>query len=253
MRVPALFLFLFSAASAAGQTPDEQITFEVASVKPSTTGGTGSTFKGGPGTTDPGRIVATNRPLRVLIQEAYGVRNFQMENPAWMADVRYDIVAKVPAGASLPQARIMMRNLLKERFHVEIRREERTLTTYVLTIAKNGPKLKPAAEVPADGPHDDHPVVGIFQNYADGKVTAQGRKQNIAKLLTWLTSLLGQPVLDETKLKGEYDFTITWSPEDGNTSIFPALQQQLGLKLEARKTPVNMLIVLSALKIPTEN
>jgi uncharacterized protein (TIGR03435 family) len=251
VRVPIFLCVLLSAAGATAQTTDDQLTFEVASVKPTTSTGTGSSIKGGPGTNDPGRIVATNRPLRVLIQEAYGVRNFQIENPAWMSEARYDVVAKVPSGATPQQAKVMMRNLLKDRFHVEIRREDRTVTTYMLTVAKNGPKLKPAAEVPAET--EDHPVVGIFQHYADGKVTAQARKQNIAKLLTWLTTLLGEPVLDETKLKGEYDWSLSWSPEDGNTSIFPAIQQQLGLKLEGRKAPVNMLIVLSALKIPTEN
>ena len=190
VRVPALLCVLMFAAGATAQTPDDQMSFEVASVKPTTSTGTGSS----------------------------------------------------------------MRNLLKDRFHLEIRREERTITTYMLTIAKNGPKLKPAAEVSAEAAaNEDHPVVGIFQHYADGKVTAQGRKQNIAKLLTWLTTLLGQPVLDETKLKGEYDWNLSWSPEDGNTSIFPAMQQQLGLKLEGRKAPVNMLLVLSALKTPTEN
>jgi uncharacterized protein (TIGR03435 family) len=252
--------------------------FDVTSVKlhvPKDGEGNGSKMTGGPGTEDPGRIVVTNRTLRTLIIEAYGIRNFQIEHPEWMGDLRYDIIAKVPAGASHPDARIMMRKLLEERFELKIRHEKRDLSVYALTIAKGGIKMtQSAATTPgitgenidmsrlktgSDG-FSQLPAGAqtILTNYTQAGAKTIGARQTIPKLLTWLTNVVEKPVFDETGLKGEYNFSMVWAPPnnqntDTATDIFTALPKQLGLKLEPRKRPVEMLIVESGRKDPLEN
>ncbi len=290
---PGLTLTAFVAIAAAlfGQTAQPPLTFEVASVKPhpSRPGeAAGSTESGGPGTKDPERIVIVNRTLRTLIITAYGIRGFQIEHPAWMGEKRYDIVAKVPAGASRQESRIMMRNLLAERFHVVIRRETRELPVYILTVDKNGLKMKssgqdtskPAAPTTTDPGKSNRVTAdksgmpqltpgepGVFTIYTSGVARTVAQRQSISKILTLLSDYVDRPVLDGTGLKGEYDFTITWEPEGtqgaeagsplaGGTiasSLYEALQRQLGLKLEPRRAPIEMLVVVSADKVPVEN
>ena len=246
MRRTATLLLLACATFA--QKPDDSLTFEVASVKPHT----GDTRGGSPRTAqDPGRIVMLNRLLRSMIVEAFGIRNFQLEHPAWMDQNRYDIVAKVPEGATKEQQRIMMRNLLTERFQLQVRRETRTLSALALVVAKGEPKLT-RNEAPPD------PAAGIKQSVRNGIITETARQQSMAKLVTWLTGALDRPVLNETGLAGNYDFSMSWSVDTAtsDTDMHDALisaVQQLGLKLESRKAPVEMLIVVSALKVPVEN
>ena len=134
-----LCVLLLVVSTAFGQAIDRSLTFEVASVKlnpPHAGEPVGSKFSGGPGTSDPERITVINRMLRTLIIEAYGIRGYQIEHPAWLKENRYDIFAKVPPGTTPEEAKAMMRNLLKERFELKIRREMRDLPAYVLTVAK---------------------------------------------------------------------------------------------------------------------
>jgi uncharacterized protein (TIGR03435 family) len=276
-EVPMHALFLFPLLLCA-QSPDDAVTFEVASVKTHIAApgeSTGSSQKGGPGTSDPGRIVATNRTLRTLVIEAYGIRGFQLEHPTWVGENRYDIVAKVPSGATHMQARTMMQNLLKERFHLEIRREKRERQVYALIASKNGPKLTQSASAdPSAAPTevdfsklktggDGFPQAPagaqtIMTTYmAGGKAKTTGLRQTMSKVVTWLTDVVNEPVINETGLKGEYDFSMVWNPNpdrEGEVSvdIFAAVQQQLGLKLERRKMPIDMIVVVSALKEPVE-
>lgn len=276
LRVSTLFcLCLLLVCGGLAQTTDDSLTFEVASVKPhiaSPGERSGSLMTGGPGTDDPGRITITNRPLRSLIIEAYTIRNFQIEHPLWVGEARYDIAAKVPPGATKQQAKIMMRNLLAERFQLQIRRETRNLSVYDLVIAKGGAKMKPSSgdsgepagtwdrsKIGSDGfPQAPPNTPGIFTTYMEGRAKATGQKQSLSKMVTMLTGLMDRPVIDATGLKGDYDFTLLWSLDygpDGDISenIGAALQQQLGLRLAPRKMPIDMLIVVSALKVPKEN
>jgi uncharacterized protein (TIGR03435 family) len=256
MNATAVFCcLLLSIVEGIGQTADEQVTFEVASLKPSVGGREGSSIAGGPGTNDPSRITVTNRPLRALIIEAYGIRNFQIDHPAWMAEARFDIIAKVAPGATPQQARNMMRNLLSERFHLELRREQKVMSVFVLTSAKNGHKLKSSVASEISGESN---LPGISIEFARGQTTATARKQTISRIITWLTGVIGTPVLDETRLKGEFDFSLNWFPDVspdrmGPGDIANALRQQLGLVLETRRVPVEVLVVVSALKVPVEN
>ena len=159
MRAVTLCCFFLAPVAAAAQTSDDALTFEVASVKPHVAAAghsEGSSQEGGPGSGAPGRITVSNRLLRSMLIEAYGIRNFQIEHPAWVGENRYDIVAKVPAGATKQQAQIMMRNLLKERFQLQIRREKRDLPVYALVPAKNGVKMKASSAETAGGIHGRH-------------------------------------------------------------------------------------------------
>jgi uncharacterized protein (TIGR03435 family) len=247
MRLSATLLLLSCATFA--QNAEGSLTFEVASVKPHT----GNTTGERPRTAqDPGRLVMTNRLLRSMIIEAFGIRNFQLEHPAWMGENRYDLVAKVPEGATKEQQQIMLRNLLAERFHLQVRRETRNLAALALILGKGEPKLTRNDSAP-------DPDVGIKQSVRNGIITETARQQSLAKFVTWLTGALDRPVLNETGVTGNYDFSMSWSLDtatsdaDLHDALISAVQQQLGLKLESRKAPVEMLVVVSALKVPLEN
>jgi uncharacterized protein (TIGR03435 family) len=270
-------LLLLAASAAFSQTSDRRLTFEVASVKlnpPHDGEPVGSKFNGGPGTSDPERITVINRMLRTLIIDAYGIRGYQIEHPAWMQENRYDIFAKVPPGATPGEAKAMMRNLLDDRFDLKIRREMRDLPVYVLTVAKGGVKMKPSQEAqPAisaeslasgrlkadgDGFTQLPPnVQTILESYTGEGAKATGQRQSIARIATWLAAHSDRPVIDETGLEGNYDFSFKWSPDQNGSGIDyglpPAVEKQLGLKMESRKVPTEMLIVVSALKAPKEN
>ena len=281
MRIRVLLsLCLVPVCGALAQTSDDSLTFEVASVKPHPPVAgepAGSSFKGGPGTDDPGRITVINRMLSTLIIEAYGIRAFQLERPEWLTENRYDIIAKVPPGATAQQAKAMMRNLLVERFDLKIRREMRDVPVYAMVIAKDGLKMKPSADDPAgqpptpagadvldkmktggDGFFRPPPnVQTILESFNDEGAKATGQRQSLSKIATWLRARSDRPVIDETGLQGNYDFSVTWPPDQNQAGIdyglAPAVEKQLGPKLEPRKMPSEMLIVVSALRVPKEN
>ena len=147
----------------------DRLTFEVASVKPSANQGMVTKMAGGPGTSDPGRFRATNVELSMLLMRAYGIQYDQLRGPAWMDKTQFDVVANVPPGTTAEQFREMLQNLLAERFRMQVHHETRAEAVYELTVAKNGPKLKLAAEgsgaddfVPGSGPRrtdrDNFPI-----------------------------------------------------------------------------------------------
>jgi uncharacterized protein (TIGR03435 family) len=124
-------------------------TFDVASVKRLLSTGGRFTKQGGPGTADPERVSYRNIPLRVVLLEAYNVRNYQLSGPDWLDTQRYDITVKLPIGATNEQFQAMMRDLLETRFQMKIHHELKDLSIYALVVAKGGPKIKPVA---SDGP-----------------------------------------------------------------------------------------------------
>jgi uncharacterized protein (TIGR03435 family) len=214
--------------------------------------------------------------LRTLIIDAYGISGYQIEHPAWLGENRYDIMAKVPPGTTPQQAKAMMRNLLEERFDLKIRREMRDLPVYALTVAKGGVKLKPSQEAQPPVSADslaatfDRLKTGgdgfvrlppnvqtILESFTEEGAKATGQRQSLPRIVSWLAARSDRPVIDETALQGNYDFSLTWSPDQNDTGIdygLPlALERQLGLKMEPRKVPTEMLIVVSALKVPREN
>ena len=263
-----LGVILLASGVAAGQT------FEAASVKPSEAATPRYTMKGGPGSSDPGRIAYTNVMLRAVLLTAYDVKNYQLTVPDWMNTLRYDIAANVPESTTKEQFQAMLRNLLAARFKMEVHRETRELPIYGLLPAKGGLKIRASApgEAPADFEpatahgegKDGFPIVnlrspGVVIETKNGQARATAKDVTMERLADFLTTQAGRPVFDMTTAAGTYSFALYFTPSGPNAadgtepSLFGALQEQLGLRLEARKGPVEMLVVDRAEKVPAEN
>lgn len=265
--------------------------FEVASIKPNHSGGRFRSIS-----TSPGRFTATNEPMRVLIAWAYAdkgspwLKDEQISGgPGWINSERFDIEAKVDAAFAeeekkLPfdqwadKVRLMVQSLLAERFKLKVSHHTKELPVYALVIAKNGAKIQESK--PGDSYSsgikrpDGVPAGARTGQYGRGQLTGQGLP--MADLVRMLERQVGRPILDKTGLKGNYDFTLQWTPVDptqmfngaGNSSqappanapppdssgpsIFAALQEQLGLKLESRKALAEILVI-DHIERPSEN
>ncbi len=206
----------------AGNTP----AFEVASIKLHESDEQAQSFqKGGPGTSDPGRITATYRPLRTLLSDAYGIKTYQLELPDALNSARYDVTATVPAGATKEQARAMMRNLLAARLGLKIRTQTKVMQVYALVPAKGGPKLRPSTDAPAplpagqtdsDGftiPTIDPVKGGIGAGYNGLNTKVFAVKQTVPQLVAQLQGQMDAPIVDLTGLTGRYDFTVRYAAQ----------------------------------------
>jgi len=222
-------------------------TFEVASVRPTQHGRTIDGFsRSSIDTPSPGRLVAENSSLDELLRFAFQVKHYQIAGPNWLNDDSecFDIVAKAPPGTSEREMRAMLQSLLSDRFKLGLHRETRVLPVYKLVVAKNGPKLHAAV---SDG---ERPVMSSAGNNLNAK------HASMSGFAVWLSRELDRPVLDETGVKGQFDFTLqygTGNSEDGRPSLSAALQDQLGLRLEAGKGPIETLVIDHLEKFPTEN
>jgi uncharacterized protein (TIGR03435 family) len=254
-------------------------TFEVASVKPAPPpeGPTRVGCTGGPGSKDPGRWSCVNMSLSNLLTMAFNIQPYQLTGPDWMNLTRFHIEAKLPEGATRDDFRKMLENLLGERFGLKYHRDQKEIGAYELVVAKGGPKLK-AAGPPKEfseqsafaggGPklnaagYPDLPPGASSMAIMNGKAAKRGSNEPMGTLARNLALQVGKPVTDATGLTGKYDYYLYWvgssrgpsveSDETGPT-IFSALQEQLGLKLEPKKTTVEMVIVDKLDKTPTEN
>jgi len=261
---------LLSIAAASAQK------FDVASVKPLPTSAGLFTMNGGPGTADPARISFHNVPLRRVLLEAYPVRNYQLIGPDWLNSLRYDIDATIPPGTTKAQFQAMLQNLLVARFQMVVRRESREMPVYALLVAKAGLKVRESALAATGTPPDQLAVVqkaegkdgfpvvsmrspGVVIETINGRARVTAKDVSMAKFTDFLTGQAGRPVLDKTGLTGVYTFELYFTPESAISSdspepaIYGALEQQLGLRLEARKEPVEMLVIDRAEKVPTGN
>ena len=243
---------LAAVSVAFGQAPATP-QFEVASVKPSDPASTISMSRSGY------RFTTTNTSLEMLILWAYDIRKDRLfGKPKWLDSVAYDIVAKTsedtPLAGIVPQMRLMMQSLLAARFQLQVHRETRELPMYDLVVNKGGPKvqLKEAVDSPA-------PNRNPFSMTSRGRLS--GVQVSTGMLARVLSDQLGEAVEDKTGLNGIFDFTLEWVPDiDAMTaavkngpSIFTAIQEQLGLKLEARKGPVQVLIIDRLESTPVQN
>jgi uncharacterized protein (TIGR03435 family) len=221
-----------------------------------------------------------NASISDLIQSAYDVKSYQVTGPGWLETARFDVIAKVPAGATKAESRIMLQHLLAERFKLVLHHSTKESSIYALLVAKNGPKLKESAKDLVNEPGSVRG--GVTMMIAPGgrmKMVANGT--TIPKLTDALGMQLDRPIVDMTELTGTYDITLEFAPDpavmqakmaamgvpppppDGVSpssadngplaTIFTALPEQLGLRLEARKGPVDLLVIDSVEKTPTEN
>ncbi len=249
----------FLAGLSQAQSQTRPLEFEVASIKPSNPTARGSSIM----TDRTGGLTATNVPLRNIITSAYGLRDFQLTGgPGWVGTDRYDIVAKPSRSENTPAAAPMdlpddqrkisedqwkerIRSLLTDRFGLVVHKETKEQQIYVLTVAKGGSKLK---AVPTPGP-------GKNQGMRSDRGRSQGMAAPMWMLANTLSSNTGRPVVDKTGLTEKYDFTLEWTPDvaaaenpdsassGSGPTIFTAVQEQLGLKLESTKGPVDIYVI----------
>jgi len=232
----------------------------------------------------PDGISMTGMPMHMILREAFGVTNDRLlGEPDWVNSERYDVEAKVaPEDAPklkdlTPQERWeMLRAALEERCALKFHHETRELTVYALVVAKGGPKLQPAK--PEDKTGEPGPGRGLGARSAgmsigDKGMTMTGHGSSMAFIARTLSLQMGSTVVDKTGLTGIYDYTLQFAPDENmrgempsavglpgpddaagsqGPSIFTAVQEQLGLKLEARKEPVDV-VVIDHMEKPTEN
>ena len=235
--------------------PNPQIRFEVASVKPSPPPAAGRStnyhMNGGPGTPDPNRFACENFDLASLITLAYDIPSYRLSAPSWMRDAKFDIVANVPSGSTKEQFRLMLENLLAERFQVKTHWDTKEMQVYALVVAKSGSKLKESAAAA--------PMMRMGSAGGITQMTFTGSP--VEQFVTQLPYVPGvdRPVLDKTGLTGKYDFELKLAggrsgvtgPE--GESVFTAIEEQLGLKLEAQRASIPILVVDQGEKTPKEN
>jgi uncharacterized protein (TIGR03435 family) len=240
-----VLILTYFAVSTHAQTissrPTPQV-FEVASIKSNQTGAENRRAATLPG----GTFIATNASLKLLISRAFGVPEAQIERgPSWLDTEKYDVTARAdtPQKMSWEELRPCLQALLADRFRLRFHRETKDGSVYSLMIAKNGPKM---AEHLGEG------TPGISSSSGGGKVQITGVKVTIARLAEYLSGQAGRPVIDNTGLKGEYDFRVEWTTEEAKDSsgpsVFAALQEQLGLKLNATKGPIEIIVIDGAEK-----
>jgi uncharacterized protein (TIGR03435 family) len=273
-----MLLLLVTCWGALAQTDGARPEFEVASIKlarPDLGKGLTMGCNGGPGSDDPLIFCCQNMSLRNLVTQAYSLNYFQVTAPAWMDTQLFNLSAKVPQGTTRVQFPELMRNLLVERFKLAVHRETRQLAKYDLVVAKNGPKLKEGVEVPAPQADDKSAEPNRLTADKDGYPVLAGRTSaafmngrgrmyqpalTMEEFAEFLTGQMASPVTDATGLKGKYEISLYWTTEplkaadgDAGPTLMRALQEQLGLRLEAKKGPVDFLVVDHIEKLPTDN
>jgi bla regulator protein blaR1 len=266
--VAAALAGILSAPHSQAQSAPARAEFEVASLKSNTSGVPGYSIR-----PLPGGLTARNINLKRLIAVAYSVTDYQIFGSlSWLESARFDLEAKSPGPAQLPQLRPMVQSMLDDRFKLKIHRDTRELPIYSLTLARSGVKGGPGLVESAAGACDPVTAQSPPSAAACGAVNAppgriSGQRGRISQLADRLATILGRTVVDKTGLDGIFDIQLSYTPDPDMTpqlppglpasdvpgpSLFTAMQEQLGLKLVAGKGPVEVIVVDSAEK-PTEN
>lgn len=255
-------ILIAALAVACGQSPIVSKRFDVVSVKPSAPDEHNSFMSQRlPG----GSLRLIGLPLRMMIMRAYDVKAFQLAGgPDWVRTDRWDVLAKaegVEDRLTPAQERPMLQALLRDRFQLKVHIETREMPVYALTVDKSVSKLTLNT--------------GAVRQFRTGNGSLTVNNGGIPELVNWLSQALGRVVIDRTRLNGEYDYALSWTPEPGQggpesigqppgtlggvtpsgadgPSIFTALQQQLGLRLVSQEGPVEIVVLDSAEK-PSSN
>jgi uncharacterized protein (TIGR03435 family) len=241
---------LLVAALAIAALAQSSQTFEVASIKTSSGGpNDGVEFRPAPG----GRLAITNAPLRFLIVLAFRIQEPQLVGGAdWIDTARFNISAKSEGNPTTAELFPMLQALLADRFHLRVHHETRELSVYALVAArdgKRGPNLRDSA---VDCNATSSTVTSACQ-YGDRLGAIHGRGIPITRLAIALSPYAGRVVVDRTGISAPQDFDLMWTPESLNTpsgrgdvnapSLVTALQEQLGLRLDSTKAPVDVLVL----------
>jgi uncharacterized protein (TIGR03435 family) len=240
-----LVVFFVSVAAGAQSTPPS---FEVASIRrnDSASGNSSARNLGS-------RYTATNVTVVQMLRNAYGIQEFEIAGgPSWVGIDRFDIEATIPPGSKPGDAQLMLQTLLAERFKLTFHREPRQTSIYSLVVAKNGHKLTHGD--PAKCPNTS----GCGFNASPTQIV--GESVSMTQLAARLSRSIGVHVVDNTGLQGLFNLKLEWTVEDqfvgrgatASPTIFPAIQQQLGLRLEPTRGPVDTLVI-DRVEKPTEN
>ena len=238
---------LLAVCAASAQTP----TFEAATVKAADpTAPNGVDFR-----LTPGRLTAVAVTLEQLVSQAYAMNRIQITGgPSWFKTDRFDINATAEGNLTREQMMLMLQTLLHDRFQLKIHRESREGKVHTLVVAKNGPKLERATQA------DERGFIRILRYDPPERPSLTyayvGQGSTIVRLVSLLKGQLGTPaVTDGTHLEGAFNFRLEFAPDDPQSagpSLYSALQEQLGLKLESAKGSIEMLIIDHAER-PAEN
>jgi uncharacterized protein (TIGR03435 family) len=249
-----LRILLLGSSALFAQAQTAPLSFEVAAVTANKSGELRMSVDLQPG----GKLSMHNVPMKVLIMFAYHLRPDALSGgPAWIESDRYDVVAKAPEKAPQDDIRRMLQTLLAERFKLAVHTDQKVMSAFALVVGKSGPKLQPSETAilsaqrctPADG--------------APGQRHIECRHITTAVLADYLQELAPRdfpvPVVDQTNLKGAWDFKLDWVPttpgsaDDAGPTIFDAVAIQLGLKLESRKLPLPVIVIDGVDRVPLEN
>jgi uncharacterized protein (TIGR03435 family) len=247
-----------------GQDVSDNLQFDVVSVKLNNSPNAQQSLR-----VTPGRASATNIPLRTIIQFAFQAQKHELVNaPAWIDVERFDILATAPPSSSIEQMRVMLRNMLVYRFKLVARKEKREIPIYALVLSRRdgkvGPNMK-ASEVDCTAnasrgidqiqtarPVDPEKRCQILPMFGEGRFIGRGlHMENIASALN---NLVDRPIFDKTGLSGPFEFDLKWTPDalaQVNTgtadvngpSLFTAMQEQLGLKLDSQRDQADVLVI----------
>jgi uncharacterized protein (TIGR03435 family) len=245
--VTAIFALTSMAAFA---QPSGAPAFEVASIRAGQPGRESIEYV-------PGSLTMRNVRLTACIRWAYDVPEFQVTGPDWMNDTWFDIAAKAGSPAPEAELRVMLRTLLADRFKLATHRQTKEISALVLTVGKNGHKMKPVETT-------DPP------SFNTGKLSLTGQGATLSQLTAFLSREIRNPIVDQTGLTGRFNYTLDINsyvtdevrksqgpnggpPPDAPSIIAQAIQAQLGLRLDAKKVPVEMIVVDRLEKTPTEN
>jgi uncharacterized protein (TIGR03435 family) len=289
---PVVSLLKAQQAAPAQTATSKPPTFDVASVKPFSPAPAAGGRKGGggptgPGTADPGRIHYAAIRLKDLLINAYNVKEFQIVGPGWLNNIdettRFTVDATMPPETTKEQLRIMLQNLLAERFRLKIHRETREFPKYSMVVAKNGPKMKESAEIPASkddapsparggrgtGSTDAYgfpnwqtpPEGGTWRFFMNGRGRIGGGRATMQDLANELTTYAFRTLTysvtgwngPTVALPGGVGTANSSDALDPLPDVFGAMQSQLGLKLEPKKGPVEVIVIDNIEKRPTDN
>jgi uncharacterized protein (TIGR03435 family) len=271
---PVLYLAAMFVQTGFAQSPAKAPEFEAATIKRNMSGSNRVSYSGPP---DSGTLTATNVNLRLLISIAWKVRTFEiLGGQGWINSDRYDVVAKPAESApGEDEARMMLRRLLEDRFKLMVHRETKEMPVFALLANNNGAKLReskpgscitfgpnsPAPSGSSPGQSSPGPCVGFFM----GPGTMVGGKVFMGQFADALSEVVGRIVIDKTGYTGTFDLRLEFAPEgtsgltaDGaddssRPSIFTAVKQQLGLRLESQRSPAQILVIDHVENAPTEN
>jgi uncharacterized protein (TIGR03435 family) len=249
--------------SAYAQTDSEgALAFEVASIRPAPPPTSGHPVRVGE-SEDPAQVMFSYLPVVSLISTAYGIDIARISGgPEWIRSDFYNIVAKLPSGTAKARIPALLRALLADRLGLVVRHESKDSPVYDMVVGKGGPKLKASPDLPDS---DQHPSLSSAPlAFVDGRLgiccgRAELHRVTMLRFAEMLAAQTDRPVIDRTGIAGMFEIPLRWAAEDqhgksgydspppvdtsNEGSIYSALQEQLGLKLEPRRAPLEYLFV----------